>query len=797
MERVHQNSGSAEMIRFDLSAPVLFFPVRHHSPVCSYQLLRTIELYSPEIILIEGPENACDLIPVLTDDKTVLPAAIYYYYKDKKKLIDSDEEDYRCYYPFLYSSPEYNAMLEAKRLGIPSLFIDLPYSEILINTEGGKGLRKYEKQNYADDGKFTIGDYYKRLCEKTKVQSFDEFWEKYFEISGLELTPEKFIHNMYTYCSLIRRDATEEDLSADGTLVREHYMAANIRKAMGTYKRVLVVTGGFHTPGLIKLLEGEIPTVELHKIPNDCTGCFPAAYSYEAADALHGYASGMKWPYFYDCIFKNLKSRKDYGGVYDDETLSLLIKTSKEAAKKNIPVSIADVTAAKMLMSGLASLRGVRECGMTELIDGVTGALIKGEKTISSAMPLDILNKLATGDKMGHIGDKNHIPPLIADLEEQCRRFRLKMDIVTAQHVECALFSSEKGLQLSRLFHRLCFLETGFCEREKGPDLHNDCDRSRVREVWKYRRSPSVDSILIDRTTDGFTIEDACTNVAIRLFRNEQRCEDAAHLAVDCFLMGISIDGESDTLQRLVVSDGDFFSVGNALSYFRTLFELKRLYEYDDKSILPLMTKCFDKLVMLLSTMASVTDDNADELCSLMKQFFSLTESVLPDRRDSLIAALQQLIRANDKNPAVYGAAMGLLCTGDQACQKDAEAAMYGYLNGTIAVKKQGADYLKGLFLTARDIVFEENDFLVMTDQLLTSMETDDFMEILPSLRLAFSYFTPQEISETAETIAGLYKTNAVSLLYEEIKDESLWNCGREFDSVIMKELLNGGSEYA
>jgi hypothetical protein len=237
--------------------------------------------------------------------------------------------------------------------------------------------------------------------------------------------------------------------------------------------------------------------------------------------------------------------------------------------------------------------------------------------------------------------------------------------------------------------------------------------------------------------------------------------------------------------------------VGNALSYFRTLFELKRLYEYDDKSILPLMTKCFDKLVMLLPTMASVTDDNADELCSLMKQFFSLTESVLPDRRDSLIAALQQLVRANDKNPAVYGAAMGLLCTGDPACQKDAEAAMYGYLNGTIAVKKQGADYLKGLFLTARDIVFEENDFLVMTDQLLTSMETDDFMEILPSLRLAFSYFTPQEISETAETIAGLYKTNAVSLLYEEIKDESLWNCGREFDSVIMKELLNGGSEYA
>ena len=777
------------MIKFDLSAPVLFFPVRHHSPVCSYHLIRTIELYCPEIILIEGPEDACDLISVLTDETTVLPAAIYYYYKDKKKLIDNEGEDYRCYYPFLYSSPEYNAMCEAQRLGIPARFIDLPYSEILINTEGGKGLRKFEKQNYADDGKFTIGDYYKRLCEKTNVRDFDEFWEKYFEIAGLELTPEKFVHNMYTYCSLIRSDATEEDLTTDGTLVREHYMAANIQEAMSTHKRVLVVTGGFHTQGLMKLLEGDIPKVVLHKIPDDCTGCFPAAYSYEAADALHGYASGMRWPYFYDCIYKRLKGGKDYQGVYNDEALGFLIKTGKEAAKKEMPVSIADVTAAKMLMSGLASLRGVRECGMAELIDGVTGGLIKGEKTISSAMPLDILSKLATGDKIGHIGDKNHIPPLIADFEEQCRRFKLKMEVISTQNIECALFSSSKDLQVSRLFHRLHFLGTGFCERKKGPDLHNESDRSRVREEWSYRRTPSVDATLIDRTTDGFTIEEACTNVAARLFRSEQRCENAAHLAVDCFLMGISIDDESDTLLRLTASDGDFFSVGKALSHFRTLLALKRLYDYEDNSISTLLAKCFDKLVILLPTMASVTDEKADELCSLMKQFFSLTESILPERRESLITALHQLIEAKEKNPAVYGAAMGLLCTGDPAFQKEAETAMCGYLNGTIEVKKQGADYLKGLFFTARDIVFAENDFLLMTDELLTSMSSEDFMEILPSLRLAFSYFTPQEISETADTVAGLYNTDVISLLYEDIRDEKLWNCGHALDSEIIKEL--------
>lgn len=789
MERVYRNSKAAEMIPFDLSAPVLFFPVRHHSPVCSYQLLKTSELYRPDIILIEGPEDASGLIPVLTDEDTVLPAAIYYYYKDKKRLIDSEGQDFRCYYPFLYSSPEYNAMCETKRLGIPARFIDLPYSEILINTEGGKGLRKSDKQSYADDGRLTKGDLYKRLCEKTNVRNFDEFWEKYFEISGLALTPYKFAENMNTYCSLIRGSVTEEELAADGTTARERYMAANIRAAMKDHKRVLVVTGGFHTPGLVRLLEGNIPEVTLHRIPDDCTGCFPAAYSYEAADALHGYASGMAYPYFYDCVFKRLKNGKTYEGVYDSETLDLLLKTAKQSVKEDIPVSVADVTAAKMLMSGLASLRGMRECGMAELADGVTGAFIKGEKTVSSAIPLDILKRLAVGSEVGSIGDKKHIPPLIADFEAQCRAFRLKTDTVTPQEVVCELFTSAKGLSVSRLLHRLRFLGTGFCERIKGPDLHGGSDRSRVREEWKYRRTPAVDSVLIDRTTDGFTIEEACANTAARLFRSEQRCEAAAHLAVDCFLMGIAIEGESETLMRLAASDGDFFSVGKALSHFGTLYGLRRLYEYEDGTMLPLIGKCFDKLTLMLPQTASVPDEKADEVCEVIKHLFVLTENILPESRELLTAALTQLCSAPDKHPAVYGAAMGLLCAADPQRQSDAEAAMRGYLGGSLPVKKQGAKYLKGLFSTARDIVFSRSSFLLMTDELLTSMSSDDFIEILPSLRLAFSYFTPQEISETAETVAGLYDTDAVGLMYGETLDEELYVFGQKLDREIMREL--------
>ena len=76
---------------YDLSRPVLYFPVRHHSPVCSFQLKRTIEAYGPDCILIEGPQNAEHLIPVLTHPDTRPPLALYYAYQDKEGIISQEK----------------------------------------------------------------------------------------------------------------------------------------------------------------------------------------------------------------------------------------------------------------------------------------------------------------------------------------------------------------------------------------------------------------------------------------------------------------------------------------------------------------------------------------------------------------------------------------------------------------------------------------------------------------------------------------------------------------------------------
>lgn len=796
MERILRNSETPEIISQGFDEPFLLFPVRHHSPVCSYQLIRTIKEYKPEIILIEGPENANELIPSLTAEETVLPAAFYYFYKDSKKLVSEEAEDYKCYYPFLYSSPEYNALKEAEKLGIPAKFIDLPYCEILIATANGKGLRKNsDRHSYADDSALMRGKFYKSLCEKTGLRSFEEFWEKYFEIKGLQLEPLDFIKQMHTYCILSRNDTPNEELIADGTAARESFMAQHIRTAMDEFSKVLVVTGGFHSIGLYRLLqESKIKAPKVHKIPSTHQGCYPMAFSYESADALHGYASGMSYPYFYDCVMKSLLAGESLDIVYNEQTLNFLLQTSKKSAAKDIAVSTADVTSALSLMHGLAALRNSSQCGITELFDAVTSTFIKGEKTISSSLPLDILAKIATGTAIGFIGDKSHVPPLIADFEKHCDKLGIRHATAVPKDIDIAVFATEKGMAQSRLLHRLDFLSTEFAKMRKGPDLHNNKDRSRVHEEWRYKRTPNVDAALIDHITDGFTIEEACSTFAAKKMREIRRCVDSAKIMVDCFLMGIPMnDSERNQLEEILASDGDFFSIGKAMHYFEMLFSLQQLYSFEDESSLIYLTRCFDKLIAALPSMANTPSDQADECVGIIRRMYAVTGNTLPDRLDAFEQALITLVSSPSKEPSVYGAAMGILYSINPERRKDAENAMSGFLKGSPEIKKQGADYLRGLFGSARDIVLADDAFMKMSDSLISDMEYDDFIDILPSMRLAFGYFTPNEIQTLAECVSDMHNSDKESILSVSAVDENFFCFGEKFDKEICELIGKGG----
>lgn len=794
------------------NGPVFFFPIRHHSPACGFHLRQVIESYKPDCILIEGPKNAEELIPALVHEDTKAPVALYYYYKDSKGLLNEEKGDYRCYYPFLDYSPELLALREAAKRKIPARFVDLPYGEILIRTEENRGIRGGgEKQTYNDDYLLSRSQYFALLCEKTGVGSFGEFWEKYFETGGFFMDTGAFVRQMRTYCSMTRKYTPREELEKDGCLLREQYMAQQVAETSEKFKRILVVTGGFHTDGIVELLEwteeavGEKPekvelekkntagrivykgeAVKLHKLAESDQGVYPLAYSMEAADALNGYASGMEAPGFYQRVWEELERLGHVKGAYEAAVLHQLVSAGRQARKKKEGISSFDVACAYSMAKGLGSLRGKWEPGLYELRDGALSAFVKGECSPSTDLPLQILQELNTGKQVGSLCTNAPKPPILGDFEEKCKQFGLKIYGSVRQEVTLEIFAKKKHLAASRFFCQMEFLETGFGVREKGADLVNRRDKSRIREVWRYRFSSHVLSVLIDVSMSGGTVEEAARTRLGRKFKETTGFREAARLLTVGFLMGFLREQTEMKVhvEQVLAADGDFFSLTEGFSYLRMLYELQELYQtYAFPQLESMIGTCFQKIIQLLPAMALVAEEKEQDCMDSCLSLYQITgREVFSKFRPVLLEAFLRLLGQKKIRPGLEGAVMGLAYGCDSSYEDKIWEAAAGYLQGTGEQQMKSALFLRGLFYTAKDLVFVREGFLQMIDGLLARLSPEEFLELLPEFRRAFGYFTPMETDRIAGKAAALHGEGKKQLLKGRMVSPIEYRYGEDLD---------------
>ncbi|HET6878735.1 MAG TPA: DUF5682 family protein, partial [Pirellulales bacterium] len=67
----------------DLSARVVYFPVRHYSPACAWHVNRLVRVLRPDAVLIEGHRDASPLIPLLSHPQIRMPVALYMTYVER------------------------------------------------------------------------------------------------------------------------------------------------------------------------------------------------------------------------------------------------------------------------------------------------------------------------------------------------------------------------------------------------------------------------------------------------------------------------------------------------------------------------------------------------------------------------------------------------------------------------------------------------------------------------------------------------------------------------------------------
>lgn len=776
MEAVLRGEKPSEVIPFDLNSPIVYYPIRHHSPVCAWHLEHLIGRYRPDCILVEGPENANDLVELLTDPETVAPVALYYACRDEGKYLrDSDEPGfYRCYYPFLDTSPELAALRAARNLGIPGRFIDLSFGEILLATKEARGLRtNEEKLSYASDRYLAHNRFQERLCEKAGLRSFEEFWEKYFEVEGLSLTDEQFVHLMNTYCLLSRQDTPEVELMEDGCLAREAHMARRIREAATQYNRILVVAGGFHIAGL---LSPRLEPPKLSKHPKLHESVYPMRYSMHAADALNGYASGMPAPGFYDQLWRELHGENPEN-AWETVLLDHLVRTGRKLRQLGETISAFDETCAMDMARGLAQLREKRHPGLYELQDAVLGSFVKGEASLSGLEPMRLLRERTTGSALGSLAAGALVPPLTKDFEAQCAKHRLKLTDTMKQTVNLSIFSEPKHRDTSRFLHQTDFLQCEFAKRTRGPDLLSGRDRNLIRESWEYHWSAAVDSALIEHAVTGGTVREACTVQLRSRMASANRAEEGAELLLKGFLMGITdrVGALAAQMDALVISDGDFSSLCRASAHLYSLHQWKEQYgEADSIDETALLNRLFDRVVRLIPAMHTVDDRGVEEVQNAAMLLYQLT--LRPDfaeKRERFREALEMLIDMDPIHPALHGAALGLLYGMDSSWKPKIDGVVRGYLRGSRAVMLKSAELLQGLFKTARDLLLTDKDFLKEIDGLFCELGDEDFTAMLPQLRLAFSYFLPRETDRLAKSAAAFHGAERMTTHAMDVADYS------------------------
>ncbi|MEI4804014.1 DUF5682 family protein [Bacillus sp. FJAT-51639] len=765
MEVVFRSSQSAEVNTlfqrtYNVNNNVVYVPIRHHSPACSFHVQKIVELYKPDAILIEGPIDCNPLIPHIVSAESEAPICIYCSYDDKADVLEKGESGkYRAYYPFLDYSPELVALREGSARNIPVSFIDLPYKEYLYVTKNEEERGKYDEQY------FRHSQYVRMLSERTGCRSFHEFWEKYFELQGFHMTSEEFIQQLFDYCYYTRADYTREMLIEDGCMAREIHMAKEIEKARKAYDKVLVITGGFHVKGLLEL-EGEKKKLSKSPLSATYAKTYLMPYSFLESDQTRGYESGMPAPAFYQHIWEN----RDKAAAEQ-----FMIRVARQLKTEGI--SIADEIEAARMIRELALLRGKMQPGLYELMDAVHSAFVKGE--ISSAdKPLMLLQKSLQGTKRGKLSKEADVPPLVHDFRASVRSFRLPARSTVPHETILDIYKKERHQRLSQFFHCLAFLEVPFCEKLRGPNLARKQNINLMRETWKYRFSAQVESALIDLSVYGGTVMEAAQEVLrAKLYKAKGRAGEVALLLMEAYLSGLFSDFAMyiPLMDEAIQEDGDFVSMAECAYYLSQIEKTNQQAESARSKALSLF---------------SVLDSGEPGI--IAEKLIDLYTLQPADQQ--FIEALELYLQKEKRESQVEGAVFGLLTSLAKRTVDDVIQVAEGYFYGSGDMQKQAPLFLNGLFAGAKDIFLYNESLLGGMSHVLQELDEETFLQVLPHLRLLFSQFTPLEVDTIARQIARLYDTTE-EVVKEEVISEAVLKYAMQLDQKAREILMRRGLE--
>lgn len=765
-----------------VSRDLIVFPVRHHSPACSWHLQRLLTEVRPSAVLVEGPRSFTPLIPQLVHPDARMPLAIYTYAVFKAKA-DEVPPRHAAYYPFCDHSPELVALRAAQAAGIPACFVDLDFSQ---QCQAQSTQADEEAHSLLQESHFRRSRYLESLARRLGCRDHEEMWEHLFEAPVGTYSLTQHLENMTAYCHLARTEYTDAELRADGTLQRETQMCTHIRAALaartGSEGPVIAILGGFHAVAIPDRLAASVDqdsTSESDTPSNAVLSEESSAvirYSFERLDHLNGYAAGMRSPAWYQQNWEQLQKYKSASTprARQEVALSFLFDVALELRERQgLALPMPALAAAYQQVLQLTALRQRHAPVRDDVLDAILSCFVKGEADADGSIILAVALRAFQGKALGSVPPGGPRSPLVKDFEYRARRQRLRIDDSQPRRSTLDIYRRSEHRVTSRLFHGLSFLGVPFATRMAGPDFAQGIGLDRMQEHWQYTYSPAVEASLIEASLYGATVPRAVAGCFLdRLERFESTSQGRDAKAAASWLVQACVLGLHDHLHRVTRSlsaaigaDSQFESVADAAASLGLLWESREPLEARDvPELKTLLRTAYERAIYLGRDLRGSKDEGQELMSSLTRMRELLLSEAGRELDASLYWSLIASLQKEHDLASIRGAACGLLYGAGLLSESDLGLALAGHLNGMLQ-PNEAVSFLRGLLHTAREVAWQRPELLTVLDGLLRKWNDPDFTAILPELRLAFAAMTPKETDRIAQSVARLHDTDDLGRL--------------------------------
>jgi Family of unknown function (DUF5682) len=747
------------------------FGIRHHGPGSARSLLQALEALAPDCVLVEGPPDADEVLPLAAQEEMKPPVALLVY--------DVAAPGESAFYPFATFSPEWQAIRYALARKVPVQFIDLPIAcqELAVKRapaadggadaaaapapagaqpgaagaeagpgaaaegtgpagagaeENGDGEAEVGADGEAEEGGPAEPDPVAALARAAGHDDGEEWWEEMVE---RRRDPAGLFEGLAEAMAALREGHTPSRREAQ----REAHMRRCIRAAERTFGKIAVVCGAWHVPALVDRPAAKLDDALLKGLPKRKVEATWIPWTFDRLALHSGYGAGVRSPGWYEHVWETGRSEEGEAR-WLSRAAGLLRGAGLEAPSSSVIEAV-------RLSRALAALRGRTSVGLHELNESALAVLCRGD-----ARPLLLIHaEQQVGVVLGEVPEGAPAVPLARDLALQQKALRLK-PTAEAKALELDL-RQESDRAKSRLLHRLALFGVDWGELQHASGLGT------FKEAWSLQWDPEYALKLVEASVFGNTVESAAAGKVRALSRSAQDLPELTQL-LDAAVLAELPGAIGEVLAALEARAALAADVRHLMV---SLLRLARLHRYgsvrqlDPQRLAPILDDLFPRIVVGVHPACASLDDEA--AAKMLEGVTAVHEALsLLEREPARLewrAALEQLSSREGVHCLLRGACVRALL--EQGALDDAVLTRRARL--ALSPARPAADcaaWAEGLLRGSAQLLLHREGVWASLDAWLSSLSPDTFTTLLPLVRRAFSPFDASERRAMGERVLAL-----------------------------------------